>query len=714
MSTELERAPGVALPLGVHPRRDGYNFAIFSRHARRIWLQLFRDPADGQPTDTVQLHRSGDIWHVWLRGLEPGQAYAYRADGPYEPAAGHRFNRHRLLLDPYAQAVAGIASADFSLARDFDPKAPDDRRPASTDNAARMAKCLIVDQRFDWQGDEPLGRPWTETVIYETHVRGLTIHPSSRVRAAGTFLGVIEKIAYFQALGVTALELMPVQEFSQHELTTHNPHTGEPLRNYWGYSTAAFFAPKQSYASSPAAGAQVAEFKTMVRTLHRAGIEVILDVVFNHTAEGDETGPTLCWRGLDNLIYYMLAADRRHYQNYSGCGNTLNSRHPVVQDYVLECLRYWVAEMHVDGFRLDLASALGRDSDGQLLANPPLLERIAEDPILRDVKLIAEAWDAAGAYQVGSFPGQRWSEWNAAFRDDVRRFWRGDPGMTGAFASRLCGSSDLYQRGGERPINSINYVTCHDGFTLNDLVSYRSKQNWANGEDNRDGAGQCFSHDYGIEGPTGSGPIETERRRQIKNLLATLMLARGVPMLLGGDEFRRSQGGNNNAYCQDNEVSWYDWTLAERHAGLVRFVRELIAFRRRHPVLRADAFYTEREVRWFGEDGAPARWGADDRSLACLVQVAGDDQALFMAFNAGLGRASFVLPPPPVGGAWRLAIDTAAESPDDILLPGAGRVLDPGPGLLVAARALVVLSDGQAWCTGPYALEQEAAPCSLT
>jgi isoamylase len=695
MSTDLERARGVPLPLGVHPRRDGYNFAVFSRHARRIWLQLFADPADGRPTDTIDLHRSGDIWHVWLRGLEPGQAYAYRADGAYEPAAGHRFNRHRLLLDPHARAVAGTADADFSLARDFDPKAPADRRPATTDNAARMAKCLIVDQRFDWQGDELLRRPWTETVIYETHVRGLTVHPSAAVRAPGTFQGVIEKIPYLRMLGVTALELMPVQEFNQHELTRRDPGTGEPLRNYWGYSTAAFFAPKQSYAASPDAGAQVGEFKTMVRALHRAGIEVILDVVFNHTAEGDETGPTLCFRGLDNLIYYLLSADRRHYQNFSGCGNTFNSRHPVVQDYVLECLRYWVTEMHVDGFRFDLASALGRDSDGELLANPPMLERIAEDPILRDVKLIAEAWDAAGAYQVGSFPGQRWSEWNAAFRDDVRRFWRGDPGMTGAFASRLCGSADLYQRGGERPINSINYVTCHDGFTLNDLVSYRDKRNLANGEDNRDGASQCFSEHYGIEGPTGAEPIEAVRDRQIKNLLATLMLARGVPMLLGGDEFRRSQGGNNNAYCQDDDVSWYDWSLVDRHAALLRFVRQLIAFRHHHPVLRADAFYTEPEVRWFGEHGASAGWRADDRSLACLVHAAGDGQALFMAFNAGVGRASFVLPPSPIGGIWRVAIDTAAASPGDACRPGAGRVLRPGPGLEIDGRALVVLSAGR-------------------
>jgi isoamylase len=682
---------GVPLPLGVHERGDGYNFAVFSRHATRVRLQLFLDARDSMPVETIDLHRSGDIWHVWVSGIRLGQAYAYRADGPYEPRQGHRFNPHKLLLDPNATALAATEIWDFAAARGGDP--PPRRRdlsPSTHDNAARTPKCLVVTDHFDWQGDDPPRRPWTDTIIYESHVRGLTAHPSSGVSHPGTFLGVVEKIPYMKELGVTALELMPVQEFNERELTRRDSRTGELLRNYWGYSTVAFFAPKESYAGAPGAGGQLREFKTMVRELHKAGIEIVLDVVFNHTAEGDETGPTINFRGLDNVTYYMLATDACHYQNYTGCGNTLNSRHPVVQDYVLNCLRYWVIEMHVDGFRFDLASALARDADGRLLPNPPLLERIAEDPILRDVKLIAEAWDAGGAYQVGSFPGQRWSEWNAAFRDDVRRFWRGDAGMAGRFASRLCGSADIYERGGERPINSINYVTCHDGFTLNDLVSYRAKNNWANGEDNRDGWDENFSENYGVEGPTDGGPLDALRLRQMKNMLATLMLSRGVPMLLGGDEFRRTQGGNNNAYCQDNATSWCDWALVERNVELVRFVRGLIDFRRSHHVLRADAFYTWQEVSWYAQHGEPARWRAEDRSLACLI-APGDDPALFLAFNAATEAAAFRLPRPPAGQRWQIAIDTAAEASGDVVAPPTTPLFDSGQTLCVPPRSLVVL-----------------------
>ena len=686
---ELVTEQGVPLPLGVHLRADGINFAVFSRHATRIQLQLFRGPQSA-PCASIDLHRSGDVWHVWVGGIVPGQAYGFRADGPYQLEQGHRFNPQRLLLDPYARALAGTAAWDFAVSRGFDPASPKlDPSLSTQDNALSTPRCIVCDDRFDWQGDAPLRRPWTETVIYETHVRGLTIHPSSGVHQAGTVQGVVAKIPYFQELGVTALELMPVQEFNEHELMRRDPRSGELLRNYWGYSTAAFFAPKEGYAAGAGPGGQVTEFKTTVRALHRAGFEVILDVVFNHTAEGNEAGPTLNFRGLDNAVYYMLSPDRRSYLNFTGCGNTLNSGHPVVQDYVLDCLRYWVIEMHVDGFRFDLASALGRDEEGNLLPNPPLLERIAEDPILRDVKLIAEAWDVGGAYQVGSFPGLRWSEWNAAFRDDVRRFWRGDQGMTGALATRLCGSADLYQRGGERPINSINYVTCHDGFTLNDLVSYRIKSNWANGEANQDGVDENYSDNYGVEGPAAWGPVEAVRLRQIKNLLATLMLARGVPMLLGGDEFRRTQNGNNNAYCQDNETSWYDWTLMATNAELVRFVRELIAFRRRHPVLRTDRFYTEQEIAWYGQHGEPAQWRLEDRGLACLIEAGSDGAALFLTFNAAEQAAVFRLPDG--GPLWRVAIDTAAASPADVYPPGAGPVFECGRLLQVASRALIVL-----------------------
>ena len=600
-----------------------------------------------------------------LEGLPGGLRYAWRAHGPYAPAQGHRFNPHRVLLDPCAIALVGTDCWDFACACDDGAASGNQRERtlASRDNAADTPKCLIVEpEAFDWQGDCPLRHPWSETIIYETHVRGLTVLPSAGARYPGTYLGLIEKIPHFQRLGITAVELMPVQEFFENELTRRNPRTGERLRNYWGYSTVAFFAPKESYSSRAYPGCQITEFKTMVRALHQAGIEVILDVVFNHTAEGDHTGPTLNYRGLDNSIYYLLEPDARLYRNYSGCGNTLNCDHPIVRDHVLECLRYWVIEMHVDGFRFDLASVLGRDEDGQLVANPPLLERIAEDPVLRDVKLIAEAWDAGGAYQVGSFPGQRWSEWNGRYRDDVRRFWRSDPAMYGVFASRLCGSADIYEHGGKQPLHSINYVTCHDGFTLNDLVSYERKHNEANGEDNRDGSDDNFSANHGVEGETSDAAVEEVRVRQIKNLLATLLLSRGVPMLLGGDEFRRTQLGNNNAYCQDNELSWYDWRRLEADREIFEFTARLIEFRKQHEVLRSLAFYKPSEIIWFDASGRTPSWDPAMRGLGCGIPAAGGGSSLCLLFNPEEAALGFRLPEPLYAQCWRAAIDTARRT----------------------------------------------------
>ena len=648
---------GVPLPLGAHPQGTGINFSIFSRHATSISLLLFGGQQDHIPRSTIALdprcNRTGDIWCLWVDGVGPGALYAWRADGPYAPGQGDRFNRYKVLLDPYATALAGTEYWDFACV------CSDEHVHAGEDDAAVKPRCLVPDDRFDWEGDQPPRHPWSGTVIYETHVRGLTIHPSSAVNHNGTFLGVVEKIPYLQGLGVSAIELLPVQEFYEHELVQHNPLSGERLRNYWGYSTVAFFAPKESYSSRKRPGVQVSEFKTMVKALHRAGIEVILDIVFNHTAEGDHTGPTLNFRGLDNRIYYLLEADRSFYKNYSGTGNTLNCNHPVVRDYILDCLRHWVTEMHVDGFRFDLASIMERDEDGNLLANPPVLERIAEDPILHGVKLIAEAWDAAGIYQVGRFPGQRWSEWNGRYRDDVRRFWRGDPDLAGAFASRLCGSADLYQQSGKEPLNSINYLTCHDGFTLNDLVSYRHKHNEANGEYNRDGADENYSANYGVEGPSDDPAIESLRKRQIKNMLATLMLSRGVPMLLGGDEFRRTQKGNNNAYCQDNETSWYDWSLLNTHQEIHDFTRAMIAFRRRHSLLCEEAFYTSSEITWFDASGHPPDWSAPVRHLACHLHPrhAAPDELCILC-NAEEHALEFVLPEQSRSG-WRRVIDTA-------------------------------------------------------
>jgi isoamylase len=476
---------GTPLPLGTHQQGDGANFALFSRHATRIWLDFFDHPEDSTPSRTIELdpdhHRTGDVWHVWVRGVQPGQLYAYRVDGPYHPQEGHRFNSHKLLIDPCATAITRLGTWDFGPARAYDPGSS--RRDVSfseLSDADAMPKCVFTYDHFYWGEMHPPRHPWSESVIYETHVRGYTIHPTSGVACPGTYRGLAEKIPYFKDLGVTAVELMPVFEFNENEVTRANPLTSECLKNYWGYNPVAFQAPESSYSSAGNAGQQKLEFKQMVKAFHQAGIEVILDVVLNHTAEGNELGPTICFRGLDNAIFYMLEEDNpRFYKDYTGTGNTLNANHPVVRDFILTVLRYWVIEMHVDGFRFDLASVLGRDAHGNLLPNPPLLERIAEDPILREVKIIAEAWDAGGAYQVGSFSEQRWAEWNGRFRDDVRRFWRSDEGLVGLFASRIAGSADLYQRSGKGPQSSINFVTCHDGFTLNDLVSYRRKHNEA-------------------------------------------------------------------------------------------------------------------------------------------------------------------------------------------------------------------------------------------
>lgn len=648
---------GTPLPLGAHLRGDGVNFAVFSRHASAVSLLLFDNPQDELPSASVSLYparnRTGDIWHVWIGGLVPGCLYAWRVDGPHAPERGERFNARLALLDPYAKAVVASERWDFARLRDTETR---------DGTVAAQAKCLLPADNFDWRDDRPPRHPWSATIIYETHVRGLSMRHSA-VRHPGTYLGVMEMIPYFQQLGITAVELLPVQEFNENETVQTNPLSGERLRNYWGYDTVAFFAPKESYSSRCDAGCQIDEFKTMVRELHSAGIELILDIVFNHTAEGDHSGPTLNFRGLDNRIYYLLEDDRRYYKNYSGTGNTLNCNHPVMRDYILDCLRHWVVEMHVDGFRFDLAAIMERDEHGNILPNPPLLERIAEDPILRDVKLIAEAWDAAGVYQVGRFPGRRWSEWNGRYRDEVRRFWRGDAGMIGLLASRLCGSADLYQQSDKEPLNSINYLTCHDGFTLNDVVSYAAKHNEVNGHDNRDGADDNFSANCGVEGPSDDPGIERLRRRQIRNMLATLMLSRGVPMLLGGDEFRRSQAGNNNAYCQDNEVSWYDWRLLDREHEIYEFTRAVIGLRRRFPLLAEERFYTAAEVSWFGLDGAPPDWGAPVRSLGCHLHPEAYDDEVCLLFNAERYGVSFSLPQPRGGTGWHCECYSGDDRP---------------------------------------------------
>jgi len=688
---------GAPLPLGPQRRSDGVNFALFSRDATGVRLELFDRPGDGEPARTIELdpvyNRTGDVWHVWIQGIEPGQLYGYRVEGPYRPEEGHRFNPHKLLLDPMAEAVTHHADWDFEAALGYDPDDPDgDAALSEEDDAASMPKSVFVQEFFDWEGDEPLKRPLNETIIYETHVRGLTIHESSGVDHPGSYRGLIDKIPYLKELGITAVELMPVQEFNENEMDRENPITGERLKNYWGYNPVVFTAPESLYCSRGTAGHQVLAFKEMVKALHAAGIEVILDVVLNHTAEGNRFGPTLSLRGVDNRIYYLLEGDdRRRYKDYTGTGNTIKADHPVVRDFLLNVLRHWVVEMHVDGFRFDLASVLGRDEDGNLLADPPLLERIAEDPILREAKLIAEAWDAGGAYQVGAFSERRWAEWNGRYRDDVRRFWRGDAGMMPDFARRISGSEDLYAGSGRGPDRSINYVTSHDGFTLNDLVSYARKHNEANGENNEDGPQTSYSANYGEEGPSDDQEIEAVRRRQIKNFLLTLLVSRGVPMLLGGDEFRRTQEGNNNAYCQDNEISWYDWTELEAHSEIHRFCRRAVAFRKEHPVLSREAFYTDEDVRWFGADGGKPDW--DDESERALGWLIRDEEQpdLCMLFNAAPDAVTFAVPAAGERRRWVVVADTAARPPEDFVEPAVAVELGSQTELELEGRSSVIL-----------------------
>jgi glycogen operon protein len=621
---------------------------------------LYNHVNDPEPSRTIVFDREtdrwGDIWSVFVPGLSAGQLYHLQAEGPYDPSSGQRFDRRARLIDPFARALAGaFLPADGGI--------------------IRPPKCVVVDDRFDWQGDRHLRRDLSETVIYEMHVRGFT-QGATNVEHPGTYLGIIDKIPYLQSLGVTAVELMPVHEFPT------NGFWGEqtPRRNYWGYDSLGFFSPHRGYASGSEPGCQVTEFKQMVRALHQAGIEVILDVVFNHTAEGNELGPTLSFKGLENQVYYMLDGDGAYYKNYSGCGNTVNGNHPIVREMIFLCLRHWVHNYHVDGFRFDLASILSRDRKGELVPNPPVVESIAEDPLLADSKIIAEAWDASGAYQVGSFGQLRWAEWNGHYRDDVRRFWRGDRGLTPALATRLAGSSDLYQAGGRQPYHSINFVTSHDGFTLADLVAYSEKHNEANDEGNRDGDNNNYSNNYGVEGPTRRPEIETLRLRQIKNMLATLFLSQGVPMLLMGDECRRTQRGNNNAYCQDNALSWFDWKLVEKNAGLLRFCQSLIAFRRAQPAVRRSEFLSGDprqpgempDVLWFGPDGRRMNWWAQAASLTCFFASAPPDaheepgRHVLVMYHAGAEPREFTIPSLPRPIAWRVFLDTHHESPRDV------------------------------------------------
>jgi isoamylase len=675
--------PGAPYPLGASWDGEGVNFALFSEHAQAVRLELFDDPRSGAPSTVIPLTETTDqVWHVYLPDVRPGALYGYRVDGPYDPDAGHRFNPNKLLIDPYAKAVSGPIdwSDDLFGYTVGDPAG--DLSFDTRDSASALPKSVVVDPSFTWQDDRPPRTPLNRTVIYETHVRGMTMqHPGVPAHLRGTFLGLASDpiVDHLLNLGVTAVELMPV-----HHFVADRDLVAKGLTNYWGYNSIAFFAPHVGYATG-ALGEQVGEFKSMVRTLHRAGMEVILDVVYNHTGEGNHLGPTLSLKGVDNAVYYRLSPeDQRYYVDYTGTGNSLNVLHPRTMGLVTDSLRYWVTDMHVDGFRFDLAPVLARgDGAGQSSA---FFEIVRQDPVLSTVKLIAEPWDASSdGYQLGHFP-QGWSEWNGAYRDCVRRFWRGDPGMVPELASRLTGSSDIYAPSGRRTYASINFVTCHDGFTLSDLVTYEHKRNQANGEDNHDGSDQNFSRNWGAEGESESARIQRTRDRMKRNFLATLFFSQGVPMLLGGDEIGRTQQGNNNAYCQDNDVSWFNWDVGETGEDLRNFVRDVIAVMRDNPILRRRAFFTgephpgmeTKDVTWIRPDGSEMTeqdWTDSElHTIGMLlfglatdeVDVRGRSYAgdsLFLVLNAGTRSRSYTLPRMELAGQWEEVLNTAQPGP---------------------------------------------------
>jgi len=676
-------------PVGPTVQPAGVNFSLFSQNATGVELLLFKSERSAQPFQTVtldpQVNRTFGFWHVFVKGLKPGAIYGYRVDGPADPGAGHRFDKHKLAIDPYARGHS-LALWDRGAAC------------LPGDNVARAMRSVVIDwEDYDWEGDTPLGYATKDLIIYEMHVGGFTRSPTSGVERPGTFAGVISKIPYLKSLGVTAVELLPVCQFDSTVKLGVGPD-GQDLRNFWGYSTIGFLAPQSSYCESPGTGTHLTDFRDMVKALHRAGIEVILDVVFNHTDEGNHHGPAMCFRLIDNSVYYYLVAnDRQYYMDYSGCGNTLNCNHPVVAKMIVECLEYWVREMHVDGFRFDEGSILTRDETGKPVAHPPVVWAIELSETLCSTKIIAEAWDAAGAYQIGYFPGFRWAEWNGRFRDDIRNFVRGQPGLIGSVASRLSGSSDIYQWSGHLPVNSINFVTCHDGFTLNDLVSNNEKHNWANGEGNNDGANDNNSWNCGVEGATDDAGIERFRNQQVKNFATLLLLSQGVPMITAGDEIRRTQGGNNNAYCQDSEISWIDWTRAEKHSDVLRFFHEMIALRLRHPLLRRGSFFTGetnvrglRDITWHGTTLNQPAWNDPGARLLAVTFGGSDAEVdLHLMMNMSDGNARFELPVA-IRHSWQRVLDTSLLSPDDIVPAGEGVDIE-GNEYLVNSRSIVLL-----------------------
>jgi isoamylase len=733
--TTIRTFRGRPHPLGVSAAVEGLNFALLCRHGISIWLIIYPlDDGDANPITEIQLHprynRTGDHWHIHITGLPTGFRYGWRVDGP--SGDGHRYDPTRVLLDPAATMLSD--GGGWGGTCETDPQRTGRR------------SVFYRGPRYEWGDDSPPLVPLEDTIVYEMHVRGFTCHPSSGVSKPGTFAGMAEKIPYLQWLGVTAVELLPIHEFDECDCPFTNPKTADRNVNFWGYNTVSFAAPKAAYAASRGTHGQLREFRDMIKAFHAAGIEVWLDVVFNHTGEGDDRGRTYSFRGLDNALYYLMSPDGR-YLNFSGCGNTLNCNHPVVRNLILTCLRFWVGDMHIDGLRFDLASILGRDQRGNVLIEPPVIEMIAEDGILADTKLIAEPWDAAGLYQVGGFPfGRRWSEWNGRYRDDVRKFWRGDRDTIANLGTRICGSADLYEWNNRLPRHSVNYITCHDGFTLNDLVSYNKKHNEANGENNKDGWDDNHSWNCGAEGETDDIEILGLRRRQAKNLMATLLLSQGVPMLLAGDEFLRTQKGNNNAWCQDNEISWVDWTLKEKNADFLRFTREMIQLRKRHACLRRKRFlrgeFLKRrtaasseliafpvtgpvrpseaglpdhiadhielpkleglaDIVWHGKEPRKPDWTTTSLVIAFSLdgrfngrEIDPDyaiDADFYVAINGSQEPVPFRIPPSPTKRKWRRVVDTALASPLDIVAEEEGPHVADGSRYIVAPLSLIVI-----------------------
>lgn len=699
--SELRTLAGKPIVLGATPTAKGVNFAVYSENAERVVLDLFDSEKEKQPSVSIELdpikNKTGSVWHIFVEGLKTGALYLYRVDGPYNPPLGHRFNFNKYLFDPYAKCLTnGSVFRSYNKQREMGLAGIENGKLSDLSD---FPKCVVIDDDdFDWQGDRPLNYPASDTIIYEAHLKGYTASSTSGVSNPGTYKGFIDKIPYLKKLGINAVEFLPIFEFDENENGNINPKTGEKLKNFWGYSTMAFFCPKASYAANKNPGGPVKEFKELVREMHKAGIEVILDVVFNHTAEGNEHGYTFSFRGFENSVYYLLSEEhKQYYTNFSGCGNSINAAHPVVTRFILDCLRYWVTEMHIDGFRFDLAAELCRDQQTRIQPFPHLINAISEDAILSKTIIIAEPWDCGG-YLLGGFPGH-WSEWNDKYRNDLRRFIRGDESVVTAAATRIAGSSDLFNHHGRKPSASVNFITAHDGFTLNDLVSYNGKHNDENGENNRDGSDDNNCYNHGYEGITVNPKIESLRVKKIKNFILSLMISQGIPMLCAGDEFRRTQMGNNNAYCQDNEISWINWNLLGKNTEVWEFTAKVINLRKAHKVFRRTEFFSSSkpEIDWFNSEGKTPDWGKLKRFLAFRLmggvnsEFSVRDNDFYIAANMDMYDLTITVPSCSKGKKWYMVVDTSISGSDSVKEPGNEELLTEQQRYVLPSDSFIVL-----------------------